>query len=203
MSLPSPENLMFPAAPADGYEAVGSGRQLEADVVIVGTGPGGAAAARVLSEGGLKVVLLEEGPATSRFKPNQAHTMRYHMQEGGMVVAKGSALLSIAAGRGVGGGSLINSALSFQPADDVLDKWGTLLQDDYWGSASLGPIYDEVAADIGVSDTQPWFAGGNNRLIKRGIDALGLDGGLAPRSALAAMRRMTASCVVTRHSPGT
>ena len=64
----------------------------------------------------------------------------------------------------------------------MLDKWGALLQDDYWGSASLGPIYDEVAAAIGVSDTQPWFAGENNRLIKRGIDALGLEGGLAPRS---------------------
>ena len=182
MTIPSPENLMFPPVTADGHEAVGDGRSLTADVVIVGTGPGGAAAARVLAEGGLKVVLLEEGPASSQFKPNQANTMRYHMQEGGMIVAQGSALLSIAAGRGVGGGTLINSALSFQPSDDVLDEWGRLLDDPYWSSASLSPIYDEVAADIGVADTQPWFAGANNRLIDRGVKALGLDGGLAPRS---------------------
>jgi len=173
---------MFPAAPADGHEAVGSGRKLEADVVIVGTGPGGASVARVLAEGGLRVVLLEEGPAKSRFKPNQAHTMRYHMQEGGMIIAQGSAYLSIAAGRGVGGGTLINSALSFQPSDEILDGWASLLEDPSWGSSSLTPIYDEVAALIGVSDTQPWFAGANNRLIVKGIEALGLDGGLAPRS---------------------
>ena len=182
MTIPSPENLMFPAVAADGYEAVGGGRQMTADVVIVGTGPGGAAAARVLAEGGLKVVLLEEGPESSRFKPNQANTMRYHMQEGGMIVAQGSALLSIAAGRGVGGGTLINSALSFQPSDEVLDAWGKILDDPYWSSESLGPIYEEMAAAIGVADTQPWFAGANNHLINRGVKALGLDGGLAPRS---------------------
>ena len=182
MTLPSPENLMFPAVHADGYDAVGSGRKLTADVVIVGTGPGGASVARVLAEGGAKVVLLEDGPAQSRFRPNQAHTMRYHMQEGGMIIAQGSGYLSIAAGRGVGGGTLINSALSFQPAPTVLDGWADLLQDPGWGSEALTPIYDEVARLIGVSDTQPWFAGENNRLIVRGIEALGLDGGLAPRS---------------------
>jgi len=182
MTLPSTDNLLFPAAQAQGYEAVGKGLRLQADVVIVGTGPGGASVARVLAEGGAKVVLLEEGPAQSRFKPNQAHTMRYHMQEGGMIVAQGSGYLSIAAGRGVGGGTLINSALSFQPAPDVLDGWADLLQDADWGAQALTPIYDEVASLIGVADTQPWFAGENNRLIVRGIEALGLDGGLAPRS---------------------
>jgi len=182
MSLPSPENLLFPAVQADGYEAVGKGRKLTADVVIVGTGPGGASVARVLAEGGAKVVLIEDGPAQSRFRPNQAHTMRYHMQEGGMIIAQGSGYLSIAAGRGVGGGTLINSALSFQPAPDVLDEWAERLQDPGWGADALTPIYDEVARLIGVADTQPWFAGENNRLIVRGIEALGLDGGLAPRS---------------------
>jgi choline dehydrogenase-like flavoprotein len=182
MSFPNADNLILPAAPADGYEAVGRGLKLEADVVIVGTGPGGASVARVLAQAGKRVVLLEEGPAQSRFKPNQAHTMRYHMQEGGMIIAQGSAYLSIAAGRGVGGSTLINSALSFQPAPDILDHWATLLDDPTWGAQALNPVYDEVAALIGVSDTQPWFAGENNRLIVRGIEALGLTGGLAPRS---------------------
>ena len=133
MSLPDPSNLIMAPAPANGHEAAVGGLTLEADVVIVGTGPGGASVARVLAEQGKSVVLLEEGPAQSRFKPNQAHTMRYHMQERGMIVAQGSAMLSIAAGRGVGGSTLINSALSFQPSADVLDGWAALLDEPRWG----------------------------------------------------------------------
>ena len=84
---------------------------LSCDVVIVGTGPGGAAAGRVIAESGRKVLFLEEGPATTRFRPNLAQVNRYHMQEGGVMVARSrDAMLPIAAGRGVGGGSLVNSA---------------------------------------------------------------------------------------------
>ena len=69
MTIPDPTNLIHPAPPADGFDEVGSGRTLEADVVIVGTGPGGAGAGRVLAEAGLRVVFLEEGPPHARFCP--------------------------------------------------------------------------------------------------------------------------------------
>jgi len=182
MSIPDPANLLFDPPKADGFAEVGSGRSLEADVVIVGTGPGGASVGRVLAESGQRVVFLEEGPPDSRFRPNQAHTMRHHMQERGMIIAQGSAYLSIAAGRGVGGSTLINSALSFQPANTVLDRWADQLNDSGWGAEALTPHFDEMARMIGVGPTQPWFAGENNRLIERGVQALGLDGGLAPRN---------------------
>lgn len=178
---PDPSVMMAPA-PADDWQAVGSGRQLECDVVIVGTGPGGAAAARVLAEGGAKVVLLEEGPATSRFRPNQDQTARYHMQEGGTIVARGATMFPIAAGRGVGGGTLINSALSFRTPDAVLDEWEHLLEDPYWGVSNVGAALDEVSEIVGVCITPEEVAGANNLLISRGIAALGLEGGLAPRS---------------------
>src|SRR6478735_573992 len=96
---------------------------LEADVAIVGTGPGGAAAGRVLAQAGLRVVMLEEGPSRPMFRPNLAHTQRYHMQESGAMVARGGQFIPIAAGRGVGGGSLINSAICFRTPDHVLEKW--------------------------------------------------------------------------------
>jgi choline dehydrogenase-like flavoprotein len=151
-------------------------------VVIVGTGPGGAGAGRVLAAGGKRVVFLEEGPPQSRFRPNQANTARYHMQEGGSIVARGSNFMAIAAGRGVGGSTLINSALSFRTPDEVLAGWATLLADPGWGVAAMNPILDEVAALIGVGPTQEWFAGANNLLIARGVKALGYEGGLAPRN---------------------
>lgn len=169
-------------APAFGAEHVGNGRTYEADVAIVGTGPGGAAVARVLAEAGARVVLLEEGPAESNFRPNYAHTARFHMQERGAMVATGNNFIPVTAGRGVGGSTLINGALCFRCPDAVLDSWATLLDDDGYSAQAMRPIFDEVAALIGVAVTPERIAGEHNLMVARGAQALGLDGGLAPRN---------------------
>lgn len=174
--------VMHPAPPADGFEEVGQGRRLHADVVVVGSGPGGAAAAWVLAESGAKVVVVEEGPPHSRFRKNQAHTQRFHMQEGGTMVSRGNAYIPIAAGRGVGGGTLINSALCFRTPEHVLRDWVETLNDDAWSHAALTPVYDELSEIIGVGITPEYIAGENNKLIARGVDVLGYRGGLAPRN---------------------
>ena len=173
---------IFPAAQAVGFELLRTDRTEHCDVVIVGAGAGGAAAAKVLSEHGLSVLIIESGPKTSRFKPNYAHTAKYHMQENGSMVARGSTMMPIAAGKGVGGSTLINSALSFVAPDEVLDGWATLLDDASWSANSLRSTYEEISEAIGVAVTSKTVAGRNNGLIVRGIEKLGWEGGLAPRS---------------------
>lgn len=182
LAVPAPSGLILPAPHADGFREVGAGRRLSADVVIVGSGPGGSAAARVLAEAGARVVVLEEGPPKSRFRPNYANTARYHMQEAGTLTAHGDIFFPIAAGRGVGGGSLINSALSFRAPKHVLEEWTEVLQDADWGGQGLHPIYDELAKLLGIGPARDEVAGENNRLIARGAAALGYPGGLAPRN---------------------
>lgn len=164
------------------HRDITSDTELTADVVIVGTGPGGAAAGRVLAEAGLSVIWLEEGPKESRFRPNQANATRYHYQEGGSMISQGSTLMPIAAGRGVGGGSLVNSALAFRAPDYVLQEWADLLGDDRFGPENAARIYDEVSAIIGVGITRAEIGGENNALIVRGVEALGYEGGWAPRN---------------------
>jgi choline dehydrogenase-like flavoprotein len=162
-------------------ELVGD-RTVTVDVVIVGTGPGGAAAGRVLAESGARVAWIEEGPKQSRFRANQAHAQRFHFQEGGAIVALGSAYMPVAAGRGVGGGSLVNSALSFRAPDYVLDEWASLLQDPRFSAAAAADVYDEVSALIGVTLTPEDIGGENNAILVRGAAALGWEGGWAPRN---------------------
>ena len=180
--VPDPAAVIGPEASADGWEAAKGGRRIECDVCIVGSGPGGASAARVLARAGLRVVVLEEGPAKQNFRPNQQHTARYHMQEGGVMIARGRVGFPVAAGRGVGGGTLINSALSFRTPTAVLEHWVQLLGDRRWSPAALAAVYAEVEQIAGVGITPDAVAGRNNQLIVEGARKLGLPGGLAPRS---------------------
>ncbi len=172
--------LLTGPAPAEGWSA--ADRDLDCDIVVVGTGPGGASVARVLALAGAKVILLEEGPPESRFAKNYGDAMRYHMQEGGAMVATGNAYMPIASGRGVGGGTLVNSAMAWRAPDYVLDDWTKRLGDDRYGPTRMAPIFDEMTELLGVWPTRAEIAGRNNDLIIRGAKALGLDGGYVPRA---------------------
>ncbi|MGC6514132.1 MAG: GMC family oxidoreductase N-terminal domain-containing protein [Myxococcota bacterium] len=156
----------------------------DVDDVIIGSGPGGAAMARVLAERGRRVMMVEQGPSKPNFRPNMAHTMRYHMQEGGSMVAMGSAPVSVAAGRGVGGGSLINSAICWRTPEHVLERWVEVLGgDNRYGPAVLTEVFDELSDLLQITQTWDGIAGENNKLIVRGAEALGLKGGLLHRNA--------------------
>jgi choline dehydrogenase-like flavoprotein len=171
--------LWQPAPEASGFRETDV--ELDADVVIVGTGPGGSAAARTLADAGIRAVMLEEGPAKERFRPNQSAVMRYHMQEGGAMVATGSTYMPIAAGRGIGGGTLINSAIAWRCPDDVLDGWTEKLQDQRYSAANMRSVYDWLWEYLGVWETRPEISGENNDLIVRGVRALGWEGGYLSR----------------------
>ena len=171
---------ILPAPVAAGFST--EDRDLRADVCIVGAGPGGSASARVLSEAGLSVIVVEEGPKASNFKTSQAHTARYHMQEAGTMLARGPTPFLIAAGRGIGGGSLINSALCFRTPDAVLRHWDELLDED-WSPETLSPVFEEMEELLGVGPpSSDHAAGKHNVLIAEAAKRLGYAGGLAPRN---------------------
>ena len=100
-----------------------------------------------------------------------------------MVARSTDAMMPIAAGRGVGGGSLVNSAICFRTPDAVLEGWTVRLGgDDRFAPAALRPVFEEIEALIGVGVTDEAIAGENNRIVVRGAAALGLPGGLLRRN---------------------
>ena len=96
------------------------------------------------------------------------------MQENGSMVARGSTMMPIAAGKGVGGSTLINSALSFVHPMRFSTVGQHLLDDDSWSAQSLQPTYAEISEAIGVAVTSKAVSGRNNDLIVRGIEKLGV-----------------------------
>ncbi len=157
---------------------------LVADVVIVGTGPGGLTAAHVLAESGADVVMLEAGSFWPKgsFKRSQSWALRNLVQDNGTRVMMGNTHVPLMSGKGVGGGTLINSAISFRAPDRVLDEWVERSGVDLWSDRDA--LYTEVELAIGVTTTPEAIAGQNSMVARRGFEQMpGVRHGFMPRSA--------------------
>ena len=91
---------------------------LRADVVVVGSGAGGAPAAARLAEAGFEVLVLEAGPRLSAadFRPDEA-AMTARL---GRTTATASGAQSLYAGACVGGSTVVNDALCWRTPPEVL-----------------------------------------------------------------------------------
>ncbi len=149
------------------------------DVVIVGSGPAGASAARVLARSGARVRIIESGPwvqpADSPVSAFSAMAQAYRAM--GASLAVGRAPIPLVQGRMVGGSSPINGAICWRLPRDIHDAW---VRDDPALEAALPwreleTITDAVEARLGVAPTDPAIAGRKNALMARGAEALGLE----------------------------
>ncbi len=111
-----------------------------ADVVIVGSGAGGAVAAAVLAEAGLDVVVLEAGSlprpphlsgrSAVRARPSSTATTASPSPRAGPPIP-------VPVGRAVGGTTVINSGTCFRAPDHVLADWGDRARDRLGDPARL------------------------------------------------------------------
>ena len=145
-----------------------------ADVVVVGSGPGGAVVAKELAERGCDVVLLEEGPPFSLddFEIDPGLSMSRTMRESGLRATRGSVMPTMQA-ICLGGGSLVNSAICVRAPEFVLDEWCERYRLTETTRADLDPHYAAVARFLGIEPTPDEVQGRRNLLFREGCDALG------------------------------
>ena len=152
---------------------------IEVDVVIVGSGAGGAVAADSLARAGLRVVVLEEGGAyrvEEEAESRPVDKMLRLFRDNGLTFAIGSPVISLPMGRAVGGTTVVNSGTCFRTPDGVLADWSR-------GGVSgitpdeMAPIFDEVEDVLGVQPVPENVLGTNGSVARRGAEALGWSGG--------------------------
>lgn len=116
-------------------ESIVQGRQLPrgfdegCDVVVIGSGAGGAVVAAHLAEAGQRVLVLEEGPyykpeEYGSFRPTE--TMRRMWREAGSFAAMGlgqTPIIGLTVGRCVGGSSVLTGGVCFRIPSEVHATW--------------------------------------------------------------------------------
>lgn len=144
------------------------------EVLVIGSGPGGAVAAKELAEAGRDVILLEEGPpfGARDFRQEAGESMHRTFRGGGSRATRGNAYLPTMQAIALGGGSLVNSAICARAPAFVFDAWaartGTTLT-----RAALDPHYERVERFLFAAPTPLEVQGERNLRFKRGCDALG------------------------------
>src|SRR5919206_2716607 len=100
-------------------------RLVRADACVIGTGAGGAPVAKELAEGGMRVVMLEEGERLTaddfNARPRDMTPRLY--RDGGQIATIGNLPIVLPLGSSVGGTTLVNSGTCFRTPDPVLSLW--------------------------------------------------------------------------------
>lgn len=158
---------------------------IEAEVVVIGTGAGGAVVARELAAKGHAVVMIEEGCFHRRPDFAKPHTEKLGMlyRSGGMLSTFGNVPVILQLGRSVGGTTTINSGTCYRPPPEVLQSWGDELGLDMLTADNLEPYMRRVEAAVQVNPAAEKYLGKIAEVIRRGCDVLGYSHEPCPRNA--------------------
>lgn len=166
--------------------------ELDCDVVIVGSGAGGATVATELALAGKRVVVLEEGrdvPALEHGAMRHSQSLRSVWREGGMTAALGlfgAPTINVTMGRVIGGSSVVTGGVCFRVPEFVLRHWSKEM-----GLADLTPegldrYYSHVEKAIHVEEVPVSMRSRSTELFCEGAEKLGYP--------MYPMRRNTRGC---------
>jgi choline dehydrogenase-like flavoprotein len=163
--------------------------ELSADVVVIGSGAGGAVVAAELAAAGSDVIVLEMGDYLNEadFTGNEAEmTPRLFLGRG--LLATSDLGVTVLAGSCLGGGTVVNWSDSLRTPPEVLDEW----EHDH-GLEGVGGLdyqrgFDiaEMRMGVNTTDSSP---NANNASLQLGCEALGYHWDFIPRNATGCEQR--------------
>lgn len=160
----------------------------ESDVVIVGTGAGGATVARTLARAGTKVLMVEEGP-DRRGTPGEARTqdsMLGRFRDFGAQLSGGDGRIPMIQAKMVGGSTAINSAIFWQLPEPVYASW--VENDPRLGSlvpwSEIESATREAESNLSVRPVERRVFGKNSALLELGAQKLGVGGRVIQRAEI-------------------
>ncbi len=155
------------------------------DTIVIGSGAGGAYAARELARAGHRVLVVEEGERWDVDRIRSTHPIERFAslyRDAGATFAIGSPPIALPLGRAVGGTTVVNSGTCFRTPPRVVRHWrvdhGLGLTDE-----GFEERLDEVERTLGVGPVPAAVMGRNGELALAGAEALGWSSGPLRRNA--------------------
>ena len=165
--VPTPEELRLKPL------TFASDAELECDAVVVGSGAGGSVIAEELAKAGYDVMVLEQGPyeTSETFKQNEMRMMQKLFQQSGAASTKDLSFVLLA-GRGAGGGTMVNWNTCLRPPARILGEWEREFGVEGVTSETFAGYVEEVWRSIKVNPEESQ-RNGNNGVLWEGSRALG------------------------------
>jgi choline dehydrogenase-like flavoprotein len=162
--------------------------RLSVEVVIVGSGAGGAVAAKHLADRGKEVLVIEEGAWAGRadFARPAHEILRALYRDAGATPVlgfPGTPPIVLAEGRCVGGSTVVNGGTSWRTPTAALLKWRRDPALAELTERELEPYFDEVERELEVGPVTPDIAGRHNLIIAEGAERLRWSAGWVRRNA--------------------
>jgi len=150
------------------------------DVVVIGSGAGGAVVAATLAEAGRRVIVVEEGAYYrqedyQRFAPTEA--VRRIFREAGMLMAFGvgqTPMIAITLGRAVGGSSLLTGGVCFRVPSGVHEHWQRNLGLEDMTERAYEDAYREVERRMDVTEVPLAMRSESTRRYVAAAEKLGI-----------------------------
>ncbi len=162
---------------------------LRPDVLVIGSGAGGAVVAARLAASGAKVLVLEEGGHYTRADFNMREDWAYprlYQERGNRATADLG--FTILQGRSIGGSTTINWTTSFRTPDHVLDHWARAHHIEGLTKSALTPHWDTIEERLGIHHVGLDEVNRNNGVLYDGLGKLGLHRDTTSRNVRGCMK---------------
>ncbi|MCM3596575.1 GMC family oxidoreductase [Metabacillus idriensis] len=156
--------------------------ELKSEIVVIGSGPGGALTAFYLAQSGRDVLLIEEG-SLQRLESTKSYSIEEMVEKyrnGGITPMFGSPKIVYAEGRVVGGGSEVNSGLYHRTPEHILEEWKKKFDVDALSLKDMLPHFEACEEALSVSPL-PHEPSKPSLKLKQGAEKMGWEAVEVPR----------------------
>jgi choline dehydrogenase-like flavoprotein len=155
----------------------------EYDAIIIGSGAGGAVLAKELAEGGVRVVIVEEGGVPPEPRELSYPSFIHLYRDSGCTATLGKPFIPVPMGKCLGGTTTVNSGTCFRTPDKVMESWRNDSGLNELDGGVLARAFDRVERELGIAPADFSVMSRPNVLVHELLLAQGFQGAPLRRNA--------------------